>query len=123
MKTLLLACALSFGGAFAASAASEPATPEPAAVEEAGSQAVMETFRRREIVEGEAVKITDQEKQIIMFAMGIALLVLLLTTAGLGISMVVLGKQVFVAHMLFAGLSITLAIAHAVVAIVWFFPF
>jgi len=36
--------------------------------------------------------------------------------------MVVFAKPVFVAHMIFAGFSLTLAIAHAIVAIVWFFP-
>jgi hypothetical protein len=35
----------------------------------------------------------------------------------------VYGKQVFVAHMITAGLSVTLAIAHAVAALVWFNPF
>ena len=90
---------------------------------ESSPEAVMEAFRQKEIIEGKAVRITDREKQIIMFAMGITLLVLVLATASLGISMVMLGKRVFVAHMIFAGLSVTLAIAHAVVAVVWFFPF
>jgi len=85
--------------------------------------AVMGSFTSHEIHEGEAIQISDQKKRIVLFAMGISLLVLLLTTATLGIAMVVQGKQVFVAHMIFAGLSVTLAIAHSVVAIVWFFPF
>jgi hypothetical protein len=41
----------------------------------------------------------------------------------LGVSMVAFGKQVFLAHMIFAGVSVFLAIVHAVTAIVWFFPF
>lgn len=61
-------------------------------------------------------------KHQILFLMGITLLVSILTTVGLGIAMAVYGKQVFVPHMLFAGLSATLAIVHAVVAIVWFYP-
>ena len=61
-------------------------------------------------------------KHQILFLMGITLLVCILTTGGLGIAMAVYGKQVFIPHMLFAGLSATLAIVHAVVAIVWFYP-
>lgn len=104
------------------------AAPLPAtAGQETGAEhsdvAVMGAFTDAEIQEGEAVQISDQKKRIVMFTMGISLLVLLLITASLGISMVVQGKQVFVAHMIFAGLSVTLAIAHSVVAIVWFFPF
>lgn len=98
------------------------------AAEEATQQAhndvaVMGAFTSDESEEGDALQIGDQQKRIIMFTMGLSLLILLLTTASLGISMVVQGKQVFVAHMIFAGLSVTLAIAHSVVAIVWFFPF
>ena len=66
--------------------------------------------------------ISDHRKQQIMFIMGIALLIFIITTVSLGIAMVVFAKPVFVAHMIFAGFSLTLAIAHAVVAIVWFFP-
>ena len=58
-----------------------------------------------------------------MFALGAPLLMLLLITAGLGIAMGLYGKQVYVAHMIFAGLSLTLAIVHAVVGLVWFRPF
>jgi hypothetical protein len=58
-----------------------------------------------------------------MFLLGVALLTLVLITGGLGIAMGVYGKQVFVAHMIFAGLSMTLAIAHAIVGIVWFYPY
>ena len=64
-----------------------------------------------------------RDKHQILFLMGIMLLASILTTVGLGISMAVYGKQVFIPHMLFAGLSATLAIVHAVVAIVWFYPF
>jgi hypothetical protein len=55
--------------------------------------------------------------------MGAALLIFIIVTAALGIAMAIYGKRVFVAHMIFAGFSVTLAIAHSVVAIVWFFPF
>jgi len=46
-----------------------------------------------------------------------------LTTGGLGVAMVVYGKQVFVIHMIFAGLTMTLAVIHAIVGMVWFFPY
>jgi hypothetical protein len=55
--------------------------------------------------------------------MGISLLVLLFITGGLGVAMVVFDKEVFVAHMIFAGLSLTLATVHAVTSIVWFWPY
>ena len=84
---------------------------------------VMQAFAELQAAEGEAVKISDQEKHQWLFIMGTTLLVLLLTTAALGIAMGVYGKQVFVAHMITAGLSVTLAIAHAVAALVWFNPF
>ncbi len=71
----------------------------------------------------DTLAISTKEKQKILFFMGISLLIGLLATAGLGIAMGVYGKPVFVAHMLFAGLSVTLAVIHAIVAMVWFFPF
>jgi len=84
---------------------------------------VMQSFAAQQAVEGEAVKISNQEKHRWLFIMGLALLILIITTASLGIAMGVFGKELFVAHMLTAGLSVTLAIAHAVVAVVWFNPF
>ena len=84
---------------------------------------VMQAFAAQQSVEGEAVKISDKEKHQWLFIMGATLLILLLTTAMLGIAMGVFGKQVFVAHMITAGLSVTLAVAHAVAAFVWFNPF
>lgn len=67
--------------------------------------------------------IPQKEKQQIMFLLGVALITLVLITGGLGIAMGLYGKPVFVAHMVFAGLSITLAIVHAIVGVVWFYPF
>lgn len=84
---------------------------------------VIHAFTSKEQVESDTVKIGDKKKHTIMFAMGFTLLVFVIATAALGISMVLFGKQVFVAHMIFAGFSVFLSIAHAVVAIVWFFPF
>ena len=65
----------------------------------------------------------DQTRRWVMFFLGAPLLILLLITGGLGIAMGVYGKQVYLAHMICAGLSITLAIVHAIVGIVWFRPF
>ena len=64
-----------------------------------------------------------KRKKEIMFIMGIPLLIMLIATAALGIAMGVFGRKVFVAHMVLASLSLCLAIAHAIVGIVWFFPF
>lgn len=84
---------------------------------------VIRGFTEKAVEKSEAVKISDERKHEILFIMGILLLVGILTTAILGISMVLFGKQVFVAHMVFAGFSVFLSIAHAVTAIVWFYPF
>jgi hypothetical protein len=84
---------------------------------------VMQAFTEQIREGSERQHLSDQRKHAILFLMGIALLICMLTTAGLGIAMAIYGKKVFVAHTVFAGLSITLAIVHAVVAIVWFWPF
>jgi len=105
-----------------------PAAPLPAQQQEASpsgdgasSVEVLRAFAKQK--EEQRKEFTDQEKRQIMFFMGVALLALLVATAALGIAMALYGKQVFVAHMLLAGLTVTLAIAHTVVALVWFFPF
>jgi hypothetical protein len=59
----------------------------------------------------------------VMFLLGIPLLLLLLITGALGVATGLFGKPLFVLHMLFAGLSVTLAIVHAIVGLVWFYPF
>lgn len=91
------------------------------ALENDGAQ-VLQSFAK-----APAVAVTsdaaEQTRRWVMFALGAPLLVLLLITGGLGVAMGVYGKPVFVAHMVFAGLSITLAIVHAIVGIVWFRPF
>ncbi len=89
----------------------------------ANDVAVMEAFNRQKVELGEAVRIDVERKHQILFFMGIALLVLVVLTAAYGVAMAIYGKPVFVRHMVLAGLSVTLAIAHAIVAIVWFFPF
>lgn len=87
------------------------------------SQQVMQGFVKKEHPVSEHVLIETKQKHQILFFMGITLLVLILATAGFGIAMAVFGKQVFVPHMICAGGTVFLAMAHAVTAIVWFFPF
>jgi len=84
---------------------------------------VMEVFKQDALDKQISNELVDEEKHKILFYMGIVLLILLCTTAYLGISMVVFNQEVFVKHMISAGLTVTLGLAHAVVAIVWFFPF
>jgi hypothetical protein len=87
------------------------------------SAQIMRAFNQQHREAEHAKSITDKDKQRVMFLLGVTLLTLVLITGGLGIAMGVYGKQVFVAHMIFAGLSMTLAIAHAIVGIVWFYPY
>lgn len=88
------------------------------------SNQVMEVFDRQQVERvDEGTIVSDKKKQIIMFALGVPLLILLLTTGAIGIAMGVYGKQVFVLHMVFAGLTITLALVHVIVGLVWFYPF
>ena len=91
---------------------------------QAGDSAqILQAFNRQHREAEHAKSITDKDKQRIMFLLGVALITLVLITGGLGIAMGLYGKQVFVAHMVFAGLSVTLAIVHAIVGVVWFYPF
>ena len=58
-----------------------------------------------------------------MFSIGAALLVLLIATASVGIAVAVFGKPLFLVHMILAGLTVTVALIHVIVGVVWFFPF
>lgn len=82
---------------------------------------VLQSFQQEEQIAPERA-IADKSKHQILFWMGLALLVLILATASFGIAVGIYEKDVYLWHMLCAGLSVTLAIAHAVVAIVWFYP-
>ncbi|ALP51738.1 hypothetical protein Tel_00485 [Candidatus Tenderia electrophaga] len=97
--------------------AQEPPEPSDDAVE------IMETFNQQSAAEQRGYELTEEDKHKILFFMGLGLLLLLGSTAYLGINMAIFGKQVFVAHMVCAGLTVTLGLAHAVAAMVWFFPF
>lgn len=107
---LALACAL-------------PVHAEEAASPEGENAQILQAFNKQHRDEERKKAITDKDKQRIMFMLGVALLTLVLITGGLGIAMGLFGKQVFVPHMIFAGFSMTLAVVHAIVGIVWFFPF
>lgn len=85
--------------------------------------AVMEAFKQQEAQTAEEKSAADHQKQVIMFAIGVPLLLLILITGALGIAMGVYGKPVFVLHTVFAGLTMTLALVHVVVGLVWFYPF
>lgn len=87
------------------------------------SAQVMESFARQAEQAEPNNGISDKTKRVIMFLLGVPLLILLLVTAFLGIAMGVYGKQVFVLHMVSAGLTLTLAVVHAIVGLVWFYPF
>ena len=84
---------------------------------------VLSAFNRDQDKPSAIVSIPDKKKRLIMFFMGVPLLIFILLTAALGIAMGMYGKPVYVPHMVCAGLSVTLAIAHAIVGIVWFYPF
>lgn len=93
-----------------------------AVAEQEGGE-VLKGFTERQDAAHGVKEIEEKRKHEILFYMGIALLVGLFVTAGLGITMALYGKEVFLAHMLSAGFTVFLAVAHAVTAIVWFFPF
>ncbi|MDQ7000071.1 MAG: hypothetical protein Q9M12_04180 [Mariprofundus sp.] len=89
--------------------------------ESQSAEAVMQQFAGDDEVSPQR-KIETERKHQILFLMGISLLVLLLITGTLGIAMVAFGKDVFLPHMIFAGLSLTLAAVHSATAIAWFWP-
>ena len=92
-------------------------------IDEQNNSSVMQAFTSTEVKDSEIVAIEDETKRLVMFFLGVPLLILLIATVALGIAMGVYGKPVFLPHMICAGLSVTLALGHAVVGIVWFYPF
>ncbi len=83
----------------------------------------IQTFNKRRYDEVGILKVEAQRKHKILFIMGVCLLLGIFTTAGLGLAMVLGDKPLFMWHMAIAGITVTLAIAHAVTSIIWFFPF
>ena len=111
---LLLAVFMSFSAA--------PVMAEEAT--QAGeSTQILQAFNRQHRDAEHAKAISDKDKQKVMFILGALLIALVLATGALGIAMGIYGKPVFVSHMVCAGLSITLAIVHAIAGFVWFYPF
>lgn len=105
-----------------------PASAQPggnaASGDSSNGTALLEAFDRQQTQRVNAASaLTDKNKHFIMFSLSIPLFVLLLITGGLGIATGVYGKKLFIPHMIFAGLTVTLAFAHAIAGIVWFFPF
>lgn len=85
---------------------------------------LMEKFDRKQAEKSDGVMpIDDHRKHEIMFYMGVPLIILLLATGGIGIAVGVYGKPLFMVHIILAGLTVTLAIAHVIVGIAWFNPF
>ena len=94
----------------------------PARADESNVQ-IVESFNKSGDATRNPNNPSEKKKREIMFFMGIPLLIMLITTAALGIAMGIYGKKVFLAHMVLASLSLCLAVVHAVVGLVWFFPF
>jgi hypothetical protein len=107
---------ISFGVAYSNDNAESSGTTESEAQ-------IIQNFTSQENIDSEIIRIDDKRKRQVMFALGVPLLLFIIITVSLGIAMGVFGKDVYIAHMVFAGLSLTLALAHAVVGLVWFWPF
>ena len=85
---------------------------------------IIQAFGQQQMQRVNQDALTSHKKHVIIFLLGTPLIIMILITGGLGIAMGVYGKQqLFAAHMICAGLTITLALVHAVVSVVWFFPF
>jgi hypothetical protein len=84
---------------------------------------VLEQFSNQQQRPARATSIAEHERQVIMFSIGSVLLVLLIATASVGIAVAIFGKPLFLVHMILAGLTVTVAIVHVIVGVVWFFPF
>ena len=88
----------------------------------ANSTQILEQFSRQQPA-ARSTSIAEHQRQVIMFTIGTVLLVLLIGTASVGIAVAVFGKPLFLVHMILAGLTVTMAIVHVIVGVVWFFPF
>jgi hypothetical protein len=88
-----------------------------------GAQILEEFGRQQPQSAARATAIAEHERQVIMFTIGSVLLLLLISTASVGIAVAVFGKPLFLVHMILAGLTVTVALVHVIVGVVWFFPF
>ena len=101
-----------------------PASPTTAAPSsEASAERVMQHYTEQQDEESPERKISIRSKHEVLFWMGTALLLFLLLSAFFGVGTGVLGKDWFIPHMICAGITVTLGIAHAVTAFVWFYPY
>lgn len=112
---LIVTCLMVFAPSYAAHAQNNQN-------EQMSSEAMMQQFAG-ELEESPERKIETQRKHEILFMMGIALLILLFMTGGLGVAMAAFDKEVFIAHTIVAGLTLTLAAVHAATSIAWFWPY
>ncbi len=121
--TLLLLGVFSTSATASVGSASEPiaASSSNAAAETEHFADVMDQFNEERALAAERA-ISMKSKHQILFWMGGALLCLVLLAASFGIAMGIFDKDVFVWHVLSAGLATTLAVVHGVVAFVWFYP-
>ena len=122
LLTAILFFALGIGN-FSIAWSAADVLPEEKSTKEQNNSSVMQAFTSNEVKDSEIVAIEDETKRLVMFILGVPLLIMLIATVILGIAMGIYGKQVFLPHMICAGLSMTLALGHAVVGIVWFYPF
>jgi len=118
----LLMLSMAFSSASIAAVRDAPTniTAETQLESEASSDVMKQFHEEKELAAERAI--SDNRKHQILFWMGGALLCLIFLAAGFGIAMGIFGKEVFLWHVLTAGLATTLAIAHAVTAFVWFYP-
>ena len=107
---------------FATTLSAHADTQPAITLNDAPSAHVLQQFNQGDESVAPERAISVHRKHQVLFWMGGALLLLILLTAGFGIAMGIFDKDVFIWHMLCAGLATTLAIAHAVVAFVWFYP-
>ncbi len=117
IRSLLLLAVL---GVWTPLAQAQPQNPPNAA---SGAEILDQFNRQQGLCNNRSTVITNHERQVIMFSIGAVLLLLLLSTASVGVAVGVLGKPLFVPHMILAGLTVTVALVHVIVGLVWFFPF
>ena len=115
-RALLTCCLLLAQAPVCRADAEQPATMN-------GPQILEQFTREQPRRPARATSIEEHERQVIMFSIGTTLLALLIGTASVGIAVAVFGKPLFLVHMILAGLTVTVALIHVVVGVVWFFPF
>jgi hypothetical protein len=119
-----LSAVMTSGTALAETESASMSAVAKANADNPGSVQILQTFDQQHQDTADANSaIPLKQKHRILFYLGGALLVLVLLTGSLGIAVGIFDRPWFVWHMVAAGLTMTLAVVHAVVAMVWFFPF